>query len=275
MITIPAKILIGSDNMNQKRKAIIITGYGTSQIHNLQLIYGHIRDDIACTFPDYNVKIAFTSLYIIHSLKESGIHIPTVSEELTNLKSANYEEVILLSTHMLPCNEYEHIKENLLPFYNSFSRLVITNPLLYDKKNVNRIVKELIHEYSNIDSYTAVILMGHGSSHPNNSIYHKVNEIFQVTNSNIFIATLKSSHTINDIIGILHKLKIKKVILAPFMMVSGTHVKKDMIGDSPNSWKSILEKECFSVEYNQKGLGEYKFMHEILVRELHALENSK
>ena len=42
----------------------------------------------------------------------------------------------------------------------------------------------------------------------------------------------------------------------PMMLVVGYHAKKEMIGNSQDSWKNVLESEGFVVNVQLKGLGE-------------------
>lgn len=46
---------------------------------------------------------------------------------------------------------------------------------------------------------------------------------------------------------------VKKVILAPFMVVAGDHAINDMSGDEDDSWKSTFEKAGYEVECILKG----------------------
>ena len=43
----------------------------------------------------------------------------------------------------------------------------------------------------------------------------------------------------------LRALALKKVILAPFMVVAGDHANNDMSGEDEDSWKSQFEAEGY------------------------------
>lgn len=251
--------------MEYKKKAMIITGYGTTCKESIKQVYWEIKDYLSIHFPDYYVNIAFTSSYIIKTLLQSNIPIFSVTEMLSFLKGENYEEVILFSTHLIEGTEYNHLKELLLPFQGSFSILRLSAPILTNHKNVNIIFSKIASLYSPIPKDTAVLFMSHGSISAYNDIYIELCNQLQSTNRNLFLATLKSHPNLYDIIKLLKLRTIRKVILAPFMIVSGAHVKKDLIGNQCESWKSILENQEFFVTYKLKGLGEYTFMKELFV----------
>ena len=60
------------------------------------------------------------------------------------------------------------------------------------------------------------------------------------------------------------------VHLAPFMIVAGDHATNDMSGEDDDSWKSILEKEGYSVKCTLKGLGEIQAVRDIFIRHTRA-----
>lgn len=73
-----------------------------------------------------------------------------------------------------------------------------------------------------------------------------------------FLASLEGDYGIFELIDELKKKNIKKVTLAPFLLVAGDHAKNDMASDDKDSWKSILEENGFDVKIDLKGLLERK-----------------
>ena len=63
----------------------------------------------------------------------------------------------------------------------------------------------------------------------------------------------------------LKRQEIKKVYLAPFMIVAGDHARNDLAGEEEDSWKSILTKAGYEVEVILKGMGELKEVARIFV----------
>ena len=55
----------------------------------------------------------------------------------------------------------------------------------------------------------------------------------------------------------------KKIILAPFMVVSGDHARNDLAGDREDSWKSVFLKKGFEVETVLCGIGEWEEVQEL------------
>ena len=63
--------------------------------------------------------------------------------------------------------------------------------------------------------------------------------------------------SIQDVIDKMEEQSLKKVMLIPFLIASGYHVRKDMIGQQKDSWKNLFLNKGYEVEYLLTGLGEY------------------
>ena len=80
---------------------------------------------------------------------------------------------------------------------------------------------------------------------------------------NYFIATVEGEPELEDILPQICSRGFKKVILAPFMVVSGDHARNDLAGDREDSWKSIFLKKGFEVETVLCGIGEWEEVQEL------------
>ena len=86
----------------------------------------------------------------------------------------------------------------------------------------------------------------------------------------VFMGTVEAEPSLDTLLEKIQTLHVKRVILAPFMVVAGDHAINDMSGDEEDSWKSTFEKAGYEVECILKGLGEYPAVRQIYVK--HALE---
>ena len=80
---------------------------------------------------------------------------------------------------------------------------------------------------------------------------------------NYFIATVEGEPELEDILPQICSRGFKKVILAPFMVVSGDHARNDLAGGREDSWKSIFLKKGFEVETVLCGIGEWEEVQEL------------
>ena len=109
--------------------------------------------------------------------------------------------------------------------------------------------------------------MGHGTDVLSDSVYTRLQNILEENGcSRIFIGTVEGSVTLQDVLTKLRSGKYRQILLAPLMVVAGDHALNDMAGDSPDSWKALLEKEGYEVFPVMRGLGEYPQIRERYVQ---------
>lgn len=244
------------------KKGIIVASFGTTHENTRKLCIESIEDLIKEKYKDYLVLRAFTSPTVIRILKErDNIHIFNPEEAIEEMKAQGIEEIYIQPLHIIPGHEYQKLTK-----YN----LNIGLPLLSREEDYMKIVDEIgVNEFGDNE---ALIFMGHGSSHEADEAYEALEKAYHNKGlTNIFIATVDGSKTIEDIIKELKGKNIKKVKLKPFMLVAGEHAINDMASEDEDSWKSILTKEGFQVELCLKGLGEYKIIQEIFLEHLEQI----
>ncbi len=114
----------------------------------------------------------------------------------------------------------------------------------------------------------AVVLMGHGTTHPSNAFYAALMYHLQRKDPNLFVGTVEHTPDIYDIKEMLIEKRIKKAYLMPFMSVAGAHARDDMAGDNEDSWKSILTEAGITCIPILRGTAEYDDMVDIWVDHL-------
>ncbi len=63
-------------------------------------------------------------------------------------------------------------------------------------------------------------------------------------------------------------MPIKKIYLAPLMIVAGDHARNDLAGPDEDSWDFILRNEGYETEVRLKGMGEIDKVAEMFVEHL-------
>ena len=109
--------------------------------------------------------------------------------------------------------------------------------------------------------------MGHGTSHEANVVYEQLDEALKAAgHKNMYVGTVESLPTLEMIMERIDGRDVKKVHLAPFMIVAGDHAKNDMAGDEEDSWGSHLKRAGYDVECHIIGLGELEGIQNMFVR---------
>ena len=262
------------------KKAILVISFGTSYLDTLNESIEKAENQIRNHFDEYDIYRAFTSHKIIKKLKEKyEIFVDTPEEILEKLYDNGYEEIIMQPLHIIPGEEYIYINKIGEAFKDKFKILKIGRPIFYYQG-----IDELPQDYSLFIDATkdlyenndAVVLMGHGTSHPANSVYGCLQSVFEDEGyENVFIGTVEGYPNFDTVIKRLKRKNITEVTVAPLMVVAGDHARNDMASDEEESWKSMLEAEGIKVNVHMKGLGENEKFNELYINRIEDLINDR
>lgn len=250
------------------KKGILVVSFGTSYADTRKVTIEACEKKIAKSFPEYEVRRAFTSNMIIKKLKERDkIEIDNPEEALNKMKEEGFTEVIVQPLHIMPGIEYEEVLDAVDKFEDSFEKIIVGRPVLYGIKDYKAAVEALKQQLpKKLNKDQAVVIMGHGTSHPANACYSCLQSVIDDEGLNVFVGTVEGYPDLDNVIAKLRKNKIKEVTLMPYMVVAGDHASNDMAGDEEDSWKSILKKEGFIVNVYLHGLGENAGYQDIYVQ---------
>jgi len=265
--------------------AILLVMFGTSY-PEAQAAYENIERVYKEEFPQAKIEIAFTSDYIRRKIQErDNISINNPLTALAHLNDEGYVNVVVQSLHVIPGEEF-HDMANIVESIKGidgkfgFKNITIGGPLLMshdDYLDVSSALAKQFDEYTTGTertshksprdaNETAIVFMGHGTEHPANSAYSQMANVLSADYKNVFLGTVEGYPTRDEVVAELKAAKVKNVRLIPFMVVAGDHALNDLTGNESDSWKSILEKEGFKVDFSLKGMGENDDIAEIFVR---------
>jgi sirohydrochlorin cobaltochelatase len=255
------------------KDAILVMSFGTTFKGTRKATIQATIDQIQSAHPDTKVALAFTSHIIIDRVKANeGMQIPIPEEALDQLAAEGYTRVALTTLDILPGMEYAYNTAVFDHYKNKFKKITMGTPLLYwmgqedQRDDFEQFVEALKTQLPNNKDDEAVLLMAHGTPHPSNAFYTMIQTRIDAAGiKNVYMYTVEGWPTLADIIPRLKRDGIKHVTLMPAMMVAGDHVTNDMAGDDPDSHKSQLEAEGFTVSTYIHGLGENAAIRQIFV----------
>ena len=262
------------------KKAILVVSFGTSYLDTLEKTIERAEKQIRDNFSEYDIYRAFTSHMIIRKLKEKyEIFVDKPEEMLEKLYEDGYEEVIMQPLHMIPGEEFIYINKIADTFKEKFEVLKVGRPIFYYQG-----IEELPQDYSLFIEATkelyeennAVILMGHGTAHPANSVYGCLQAVFEDEGyDNVFVTTVEGYPNFENVISRVKRKNISEVTVAPLMVVAGDHARNDMASDDDESLKSMLEAEGIKVNVHLKGLGENERFNALYINRIDDLINNR
>lgn len=240
------------------KKAILVVSFGTSYQETREKTIGAIERDIAGTFPDWEVRRAFTSGMILKKLRDRDkLTIDNVAEALERLASDGFETVVCQPTHILNGEEYDDIVAAVELFRARFRAVRIGAPLLSTTEDYIQLVR-IISELFSPEARTAVCLMGHGSTHFADSAYAALDYHFKEQGrSDIFVGTVEGYPDLDTLLRHVQAFGASRAVLTPLMVVAGDHAINDMASDEEDSWKTAFTDAGLEVRCVLRGLGEY------------------
>ena len=262
------------------KKAILVVSFGTSYLDTLEKTIEKAEKQIRDTFSEYDIYRAFTSHKIIKKLQEKyEIFIDIPEEMLEKLYESGYEEIIIQPLHMIPGEEFIYINKISEVFKEKFKVLKVGRTIFYYQG-----IEELPQDYSLFIEATkelyeennAVVLMGHGTAHPANSVYGCLQAVFEDEGyENVFVTTVEGYPNFENVISRVKRKNISEVTLVPLMVVAGDHARNDMASDDKESLKSMLEAEGIKVNVYMKGLGENEKFNKLYINRIDDLINDR
>ena len=277
--------------MSHSQKAILVVSFGTSYEDARKATIERIEEDIRAAFPEYRIYRAWTSRMILSILKKrEQLIIPNVQEAMDAMISDGITEVIVQPTHILDGIENHIMKEEVLSYQEHFSSISFGKPLLSGPEDAKAVVHAIGKRFQDLEEHTALVLMGHGTSHQSNQVYEELGQLFkQMGYPYIFLGTVEARPSVQELIQEISNygiscgsdasgrtsVPVKKVKLAPFMIVAGDHAHNDMAGSHPQSWASRFQDAGYEAESILKGLGSYQKIRELFIEHVQtAIENA-
>ena len=256
-----------------EKTAILLVTFGTS-VEKAQASFTNIEKRVKSTFPDTEIRWAYTSNIIRKKLaKEENKQIDSPEMALARLMDEGYTKVAVQSLHMIPGAEFHEINTNARLFgqmAGGIDAVKVSLPLLISDETMEQALKIITTKVvpKERKSGEAVVLMGHGTHHPSDSIYSALMYKAQQMDANLYVGTVEGHPTFEEIRDMLVAKKVKKAYLIPFMTVAGDHAMNDMAGDEPDSWKSQLAKAGIESVPVMKGLGEVDAIVDMWIAQL-------
>ncbi len=248
----------------EERDAILVMSFGTTFKETRKKTIDAVTEEVQHTYPAVKVVLAFTSHIVIERVKKNeGVLYPPPEEALQKLRDEGCTRVALVSLDIIPGIEYVYKKEVFDECKSWFHRMTLGTPLVYwqgqeeKRDDVADVMAAVAKELPARAEDEAVLLMAHGTPHPANAYYAVMQDrLEKLGEERVYIYTVEGRPHLDDVVPKLKEAGIRKVTLAPLMLVAGDHATNDMAGEEPDSHKSLLEREGFCVQTILKGIGE-------------------
>ncbi len=259
---------------------ILLAAFGSSAQQAHRTLHG-FESKVRESFPGIPVRWAFTSGKIRHHLAGKGKKTDSVQKALAKMRFEGYSHVVVQSLHMVPGSEFNDLKDESMAMMSSpenpqgFQSVQLGWPLLADTGDIRNVSQAVLRHIP--DERTpgeAVLYMGHGTWHSADTRYEQLAEELRTHDPDVYLGTMDGGRTIHDILPELQERGYRTAWLLPFLAVAGAHVLRDMVGDTPDSWKSVLEAAGLNCRPVLRSAIEYEGFTEIWIEHLRTAMES-
>ena len=260
-----------ADEATAPKPVILVVSFGTSYNDSRHITIGAIEDAIRETYPDYDVRRAFTAQIIIDKLAErDGIVIDNFEQAMDKLVEEGVQKVIVQPTHLMAGYEYTDVLNSLQGNYaDKFDAIVLGDPLLTSDEDYNDVVEAICDATAAYDDgQTAICFMGHGTEADSNEDYTHLQQVLtDAGHTSYFVGTVEATPTFDDVVEAAQAAGFTRAVLRPLMVVAGDHANNDMADtEDPDSFASKFIAAGFEVECVVEGLGQLVAIDDIYVR---------
>lgn len=246
--------------------AVVVASFGTTHDDARKACIDALEAQVEKTVPGVRVVRAFTSSIVRRLLLKRGIHVDSPEEALDRLAAAGIRQVVVLPSHIMAGYEYDKLAGVVADKAELFDKTVVASPLVGNDADGERLMDIVLLQYPTPKG-EGLVLMGHGTSHAAQDVYHKMNAYLKACgHENVFIATVEEAPGLEEAMDAMCACKARRVTLAPLMFVAGDHAKNDMAGGE-DSWLAAFEKETEATAVI-RGLGEMEDVRRMYIAHL-------
>lgn len=239
------------------KRCVLIAAFGTSTLTGYENQFKPFMDKVK-NETGLDVFIGFTSERIIKKLKDE--RIISLEEKFEEIKSLNYEEIILVK--LILSDGKENKKIDLLIEKNtlSFKRIIKTNPILAYKS-------DLIEHIFNDEINT--VFISHGRE---DGLIDSISEEFKNEISSNYkklsFLSLNVKEESTKVIKELLNNNVSEVLFKPLLLTRGYHLSKDIYSIEEDSFKKRFMDNKINVNEVQYGLLEDENFISLIIKKI-------
>lgn len=222
-------------SMSQTTPAIVLVAFGTTSDKGRE-VFAVIEQAARQRYPQHEIFLAFTSQTVVNRLHKRGVQVRNLPETLAALQAQGYRQAVLQSLMIVPGQKNAEIAQ--LP--TGTVQVAYGQPLMATPEDIRAVAAAVS---ADIASDRPTVFVTHG-----NSKYPRYNQALLD-----FAATVEAQYdnavtcSVEGEPGLAklpwarkHAAKAGAVHFVPLMLVAGDHIENDVLGDEPDSWKSLI-----------------------------------
>jgi len=243
---------------------ILITAFGTSPA--ALSTYSHLDHAIRPNFPGHEIIWSYSSRLTTRQLPPPEVAAYSHPEKIMRqLAERGYDKVLVQPLHLLPGIEFHDLQRDIR---QAGIPCVMGMPLLCTPQDFDEF-REVLRPTIIARQNKAILILGHGSTHPIWTAYFCLEKIFRHNfGERIFVGALEKFPESSNLPAQIKAAGFSEVCIIPFLLIAGMHYHRDIVGDGPASWTSRLHSHNIAVETIDHGLGLFPGLENLLIRHI-------
>ncbi len=243
---------------------ILLPAFGTTATS--LATYSHLDKAIRTHFTEHDIIWSYSSRVATQKTQQQ---LPPANlslvETLQQLMARQSGGIVVQSLHLLPGTEFHDMQRTIRSSGITYApgMPLLTSPTDYDE--FGEILRPTISERPD----KAILLLGHGTTHPTWSAYYCLEKILRRKFAErIFVGALEKFPDSKALPAEIKAAGFAKVCIIPFLLIAGTHYHRDIVGDGQTSWITRLRNHGLAVEAINHGLGLFPGVEKLLIRHI-------
>lgn len=230
----------------KEKPAIVIATFGTSRRAKSPLEI--FQQQLEKQFPEYEVFWAYSSNIICRKK-----NLPSLQTTLAQVETAGFRRVIVQPLHIFPGTEYQQMAETCEYFPGL--RVFLSETLFHRWEFVKQTLAVIESDFLQPEEGLNLLAL-HGTpltSAPVNIVYLGLEKLVTDLYPNVFTASIEGVPDPDAVLAAIKRKSLvasyKRIRIIPMMYFAGMHAEDDLMGNDDKSWRAILEKMGFSVDF--------------------------
>jgi sirohydrochlorin cobaltochelatase len=228
---------------------IIFAAFGVRKM--AEPAYRRIDETVAERFPHAQRHWYYSSPASSRRTDHHGSANERSLKDIVSNTTTPGDRIVVQSLHLTPGIEFHQLMDEV---FRCTADIAIGMPLLCHPEDHRRVVCSILPILPPTGSQ-AVLLIGHGTTHPSWTTL----PVFAATlqkhvGPHVFLAVLNHYPDSSGVIDEIVAAGYQEVLVVPLLMATGTHFARDIAGESSSSWASRIRQRGLELSICHHGI---------------------
>lgn len=242
---------------------VVLACYGSAHAGGLDAAYGELAREVAGAVPGARVELAVVSAPVRRELEAQGEKAAGLGEVLGGLAAAGVRSVVVQPVLVAAGRTLDVVRAEAAEARGSFERLTVGEPLVAGAEDEVRLLAAVAEAHPVADG-EALLLVAHGVTPAPDAGDKRPDPGDRAPGSgdkrsdpgvDLGVVTTLREGAVAAVARLREQAPdATRVVVVPLMLVAGAHVRRELAGDAPKSWRAVLVRSGYAVDVCTEGL---------------------